>query len=188
MSAFDRIMYELIYRFSKPRWDNDQIPLQVAQLASEKRHIGKALDLGCGTGSHSIFLAQQGFTVTGIDISPTAIRLAREKALQAAVKAEFIVQDVTRLDLLHGPYDVALDVGCLHGLNAAGQQRYAAGLPRLLPSSGILLVWGMDPQGMGLGLTPERLEKLFRTAFKLERMEEVLLHRRPSKWYWLRRQ
>ncbi len=188
MSVIDRIMYELAYRISKPRWDDDQIPPQVAQLVSDNGYTGNVIDLGCGTGTHSIYLAQQGFNVTGIDISQTAIQRALEKASQAGVKVEFIVHDVTRLDFIRGLYDMALDVGCLHGLGASDQQRYALELTRLMHSASTLLVWGMDSHPMGFGLTPEGMERIFAPGFKLERIENVQLHRRLSKWYWLKKQ
>ncbi len=188
LAAIDRILYELAYRVSKPRWDDGRIPAQAAQLASQKSHAGNVLDLGSGTGTHSIYLAQQGFMVTGIDVSQIAIRRAREKASGAGVKPEFIVHDVTHPGFLRGPFDIALDVGCLHGLNAAEQRRYALELTRLMKTGSTLLVWGMDPQPMGFGLTPERIERTFTPGFKLDQIENVQLHRRCSKWYWLTRQ
>ena len=66
------------------------------ELASHNGKTKNAIDLGCGTGTHSIYLAQQGFSVIGVDISPTAIRQAQKKASQAGVKPEFIIHDVTR--------------------------------------------------------------------------------------------
>lgn len=140
MAAIDRMIYELTYRISKPRWDDGSIPSPVAQLASNSGKSRNAIDLGCGTGTHSIYLAQQGFAVIGVDISPTAIRQAQEKASRAGVKPEFVVHDVTRLDSLPGPFDIALDVGCLHGLGASGQQRYVLELTRLMQPGGTLLV------------------------------------------------
>jgi 2-polyprenyl-3-methyl-5-hydroxy-6-metoxy-1,4-benzoquinol methylase len=89
MTVIDQVLYDLMYRFSKPGWDDSNIPAQVAQLASHKSKTRTALDLGCGTGTHSIYLAQQGFAVTGVDLSPTAIRRVRAKADQAKVKPEF---------------------------------------------------------------------------------------------------
>lgn len=187
MAAIDRIFYEIAYRISRPRWDDGQIPPQLTQLISKADRGAKALDLGCGTGTHSIYLAKQGLTVTGIDASETAIRRAREKASQAGVRPELVIHDVTHLDFLHGPFQIALDVGCLHGLRPAEKQRYATELARLMPIGGTLLVWGMEPQSMGIGLTREMMEEVFEPAFKLDRVEDVQFHGRPSKWYWLAR-
>ena len=114
MAAIEQTMYEVIYRIVKPRWDDGNIPAQVAQLASRQGKTRNAIDLGCGTGTHSIYLAQQGFAVVGIDTSLTAIQKAQAKASKAGVKPEFIVHDVTQLDFLNGPFDIR--VGC--GLSA----------------------------------------------------------------------
>lgn len=187
MIAINKTMYELIYRVSKPRWDDNTVPPQVIQLASEKGKAGKALDLGCGTGTHSIYLAQRGYTVMGVDFSATALRRAREKASRSEVDVEFVLGDVSRLHILHGGFDIALDVGCLHGLKAAAKEQYARGLSRLMKRGSTLLVWGMDPQGPALSLAPEEMGRIFAPWFQLERLESDRLHRRSAKWYWLRR-
>jgi len=177
-------MYDLIYRTTQPRWDDGRIPPQVAQLASRGGKTKNAIDLGCGTGTHSIFLAGQGFSVMGVDSSPTALRKARAKAAQAGVKPEYILHDVTRLDFLDGPFDIALDVGCLHGLSAAERRRYAQELTRLMPPGGILLIWGGD-RAAGFGLASGEVEKTFAPTFKLEQVEPGQIHGRQARWYWL---
>ncbi len=187
MAAIDRIMYDLMYQFSTPRWDDGRIPPQVAQLVVEQGKTQAALDLGCGTGTHSVYLAQHGLNVTGIDVSPAAIKRAREKAAQAGISAQFIVHDASRLDFLRGPFDIALDVGCLHALRAADQQRYAMHLTRLVRGGGTVLVWGMDRRSMGFGLTADSVRRIFAPGFDLVRMESDHLHQRLSTWYWMRR-
>ena len=180
--------YELIYQISKPRWDTGSVPAQVAQLASHQGKTRNVIDLGCGTGTHSIYLAQQGFSVIGVDISPTAIMRAQKKASQAGVKPKFIVHDVTRLDFLKGPFEIALDVGCFHGMNAAAQQRYSLELTQLMQPGNTLLIWGMDPRPLGLvSLTPDEVEKAFMPGFRLERVEADQINQRQGKWYWLNR-
>jgi 2-polyprenyl-3-methyl-5-hydroxy-6-metoxy-1,4-benzoquinol methylase len=185
MATLDRIMYDLMYRISKPRWDDEKIPPQVEKLSSRVGKTGAAIDLGCGTGTQSIYLAQKGLAVTGVDISPTAIRQAVKKASRAGVKPEFIVHDVTSLNFLRGPFDIALDMGCFHGLSNTGRQRYALGLTRLMRPGGVLLIWGMDPRPLGIGLTSAEVEKTFTSGFRLESVEPDQLHQRQSKWYWL---
>ena len=130
----------MFYRFPKTFWGDSRIPSEVTQLAADLGKTGKALDVGCGIGTHSIYLTEQGFTVTGVDFSPPAIRNARKQASLASRKPEFIIQDVTHLGIPGGPLDVALDVGCFHCLNAADQQRYASELTRRMkPGSSLLM-------------------------------------------------
>ena len=77
--------WDLMYLFKKTPWDTGITPPEiVAMLDSGKVPIGRALDLGCGTGTNAITLAQHGFDVTAIDVSRRAIALAQRKARSAA--------------------------------------------------------------------------------------------------------
>ena len=122
-AILNRLIYDLMYRLGKPVWDSGLTPPEVVKAIEREPTPGRALDLGCGTGTQSIHLAQHGWKVVGVDFSPKAIALAREKANRIGVNIDFRVADVSRLDGLIGPFDFALDVGCFHGLDAAGQAR-----------------------------------------------------------------
>ena len=78
----------------------------------------KALDIGCGTGDNSIWLSQQGFQVTGIDISEIAIQKAIEKASQANVRCTFIMNDFLTNKIAGAPFGFVFDRGCFHSLNS----------------------------------------------------------------------
>jgi SAM-dependent methyltransferase len=67
------------------------------------------LDLGCGTGSHALLLAQRGYFVVGIDSSNELIRQAREKAERERINAHFVVADMRRFDL-HKTFDAAFSL------------------------------------------------------------------------------
>jgi SAM-dependent methyltransferase len=75
------------------------------------------LELGCGVGRFSCYLAQQGLRVTGVDFSPVAIAKARKRVARDNERPEFLVGDLTRLDPLSGPFDVSFDAGCFHCLD-----------------------------------------------------------------------
>ena len=181
--------YELMYRISKPRWDNGSVPSQVIQLASHPGKTRNAIDLGCGTGTHSIYLAQQGFSVIGVDISPTAIERGPEESIRSRRKTRIYHPRCDAPGFLNGPFDIALDVGCFHGMNSGSQQRYALELIRLMQPEGTLLIWGMDPRPLGLvSLIPDEVEKAFTPGFKLERVDLSQANQRQGKWYWLTRQ
>jgi SAM-dependent methyltransferase len=78
-----------------------------------KRHgsnaVKSVIDLGCGTGSHSLLLAKNGYSVTGVDMAPAMIRIADQKAesLPAAQRPRFMVGDVRNFEG-HGPFDLAI--------------------------------------------------------------------------------
>ncbi|WP_413577986.1 class I SAM-dependent methyltransferase [Bdellovibrio sp. HCB290] len=80
-----------------------------------KGFAGKsALDLGCGAGATAFTMAQLGLNVTGIDISATAIEMAKDLANQQNLKIDFMVGDVLRLENLNRKFDIIYDSHCLH--------------------------------------------------------------------------
>lgn len=68
----------------------------------------RVADLGCGTGSLSLLMAEAGHEVTGLDISPAMVKLAREKVTEAGYVAEFSVGDASAPPLARGSFDVVL--------------------------------------------------------------------------------
>ena len=75
---------------------------------------GRALDVGCGTGTNSIWLARQGFDVLGVDLSDIAIGRAREKLGDSDVPCRFAALDILSDPVPGGPFDFVFDVGCFH--------------------------------------------------------------------------
>jgi SAM-dependent methyltransferase len=179
--------FELSYQLPITLWGDRRIPPELKGLAESAGQAGTALELGCGTGTFSIFLAQQGYTVTGVDFAPTAIRKAEARAASAGVSAEFLVGDVTRLDHVDRQFDIALDIGCFHCLDAAQQRSYASELARLTRHGSTLLIWGMNsppPEGRD-SLSPMIVEEVFAADFGLARVEASRRRLVGSKWYWL---
>ncbi len=185
MTTVFKWIYELAYRFTQPNWDSNTVPDEVAALSQKGNLHGRALDLGCGTGTHSIYLARQGYTVVSVDFSAKAIQVANRKANQAEVKVDFRVDDVTRLDFLQEPFDIGLDVGCFHSLNKNERTHYAENLTRLMYPGGLFLLWAVEGQSrMGIGLSSEEIEQTFGPFFTLDQVKRDNLHGRASAWYW----
>jgi SAM-dependent methyltransferase len=143
---------------------------------------GRALDLGCGTGTNVVYLARHGWEAVGVDFVGRAIAKARGRARDAAVGSRFFVGDVTRLELT-GPFDFALDIGCLHSIPVHGRAGYAAGLARVMRSGGSFLLYAFAPGGPAVGLTGEDVRATFADAFDVVRVEEG--KGRSSAWYTL---
>ena len=97
----------------------------------------KAVDLGCGTGNYAIYLAGRGFQVTGIDISPTAIGIARENAKSKGARCDFIAADVLGdLKEVGGTFDFAYDWELLHHIFPEHRTKYVENVSRLLNPNG----------------------------------------------------
>jgi SAM-dependent methyltransferase len=172
-------------------WDTGQTPPEIVALADELPP-GRALDLGCGTGTSARYLASRGWQVTGVDFIPAAIRRARKLAREANLSVDFRVGDVTRLNGLNGPFDLAFDIGCFHNLSPAQQQAYAAGLARLTRPGATFALYAFAPRelhGRRAGVTPEEVARTFAPHFVVERVVQGTDTGRglASAWYWLRR-
>jgi cyclopropane fatty-acyl-phospholipid synthase-like methyltransferase len=184
----------MMYWFGLTRWDTGKTPPEV-QEAFRAGGIppGAALDLGCGTGTNTIYMAKQGRQAFGLDFVPQAIHKAQRKAQHAGVagQARFQVADVTRLDSLGlPPTGFALDMGCFHGLDPAGQQRYAEGLARTLVPGGRYMLYTLDPRtqaGISFGMLPKAVQAVFASGFDIVRMERGMGWSRGSTWFWMER-
>jgi len=121
----------------------------------------------------------------GVDYAGRAIAKARQRARAAGVRCELYVADVTRLDLLEPPFDLALDIGCLHSLAALDRPRYVAGLARLMRPGSTYLLYAFAPGGPATGLTRDDVAATFAPAFRVASVEEGA--GRPSAWYTLER-
>jgi SAM-dependent methyltransferase len=143
-------------------------PELVALVEGEHRvPAGKALDLGSGTGTNSIYLARHGWDATGVDFVPRAVRAAGRKASAAGVSPRFIVGDVTRLtDLgLGSGFDLLLDLGCFHSIPDAGRDAYVSGATEVARPAATMLLFGFvrgaspprfGPRGLARGEVVQR--------------------------------
>jgi 2-polyprenyl-3-methyl-5-hydroxy-6-metoxy-1,4-benzoquinol methylase len=170
-------------------WDTQITPPEVMEYI-ENKPCGKALDLGCGTGTNAITLARHGWQVTGVDFASKATRQARRKSAAEGLEIEFHAADVTDIGMLSGPYDYVLDIGCLFTLKETDRIRYAAELARLLRPQGdyMLYAWLPRPWKGGVwGISAEAVESLLRDTFVRTRLVVGEEKGYPSTWYWYRR-
>lgn len=119
-------------------WNVEAPPAALVELIeSGKVQPCKAVDLGCGAGNYAIHLARLGFQVTGIDISPSAIKIAREHAENDGVKCSFLVGDVLgELEEVTETFDFAYDWELLHHIFPDRRGKYVENVHRLLGSGG----------------------------------------------------
>jgi SAM-dependent methyltransferase len=187
MSLFRRLSFNWMY-FREPPWDTGVSPPELLEFIAA-HPAGRALDLGCGTGTNAITLARHGWQVTGVDFVGRAVRIARQKAHLAGVSIDFRVEDVTHLGTITGPFEFVLDIGCFHSLAMGDKVRYVRRLKQLLAPSGTYLMYGFFHQTgeSGPGLTEDDLilfDKDFTLVTRKDGTERGL---RPSAWFDYRR-
>jgi SAM-dependent methyltransferase len=166
------MVYRLAYRLGLTVWQRPTPAADLASLVEGPAPLppGRALDLGCGTGTDTIYLATHGWDVTAIDMVPQALATARRKAAAAGVAPRFIEGDVTRLhDIGAGDgYTLLLDFGCLHTLPEDQRDAYVNSVSHAAAPGATLLLYGFrrPPRAapMHAGLTPDEVEQRFTPA------------------------
>lgn len=139
-SLFRRLLFHYWY-FRQPPWDTGTSPPELFEFI-KNHEPGRAIDIGCGTGTNVITLARAGWQVIGVDFAPRAIALAKRKLKETRVQAEVQVNDATSLQGISGPFDLAFDLGCFHGISQDGQLKYLEQLDRILARGGFWLMYG----------------------------------------------
>jgi SAM-dependent methyltransferase len=150
MTDDPRIDFEALYRgespgaglppVANPPWDTREPKESVLAWHAEGLIRGDVLDIGCGFGDNAVYLAGQGHRVTAMDIAPTALITARQRAHDAGVVITFAVGDATQLTGYAGIFDTIIDSGMYHCLDADERARYAAAAYRAArPGASLLL-------------------------------------------------
>ncbi len=181
--------YQWRYQRGRTPWDTRITPPEVLSFI-KTTPAGRALDLGCGTGTNAITLARAGWRVTGIDFVAKAIRDAQRKARQEELDIDFRVGDVTRLDMLEGCFDYALDIGCLHSLPLERHRHYADAVARVLCPGATFMLYAWLPRtrrGKSVGIAVADVHALFAPDFSNRQTIVGEESGAPSAWYWFSR-
>ena len=190
MSLLSRLLFNLWY-LRDPPWDTGVSPPELLEYI-RLNAPGRAIDLGCGTGTNVITLAKAGWQVIGVDFAARAIARARMKMKSQNVQAKLRLGDVTNLKDIEGPFNLALDIGCFHGVDhKAG---YLRELMRLLAAGGHWLLYGFfkssprlsgrfDTLSAPPGLVEADLDLIHSQMLPVWRRDGVDKRERPSAWF-----
>lgn len=135
------IQFDERYKSGDTPWDGGKPDFHLIDIVTN-RPISKCkvLDIGCGTGTDTIWLSHNGFLVTGIDVSETAIKKARKKATKESVECVFEVKDFINQKIPGAPFGFAFDRGCFHSFDTGNiRKKYAENVSRHLDKKGLWL-------------------------------------------------
>lgn len=165
--------WDRIYRLTPPDalpWEQWQPAEELVQMVGkgEVAPGQKALDLGCGLGTNTIYLASIGVKATGIDISDAAVQMAMKRALQAGVDANFIPGNVLDLPFDDATFDFLLDRGCFHHLDIEVRRDYVKEVSRVLVPGGRLLLITFRSR-----ISPVEIHRLFDSNFEIQNISPI---------------
>jgi len=165
-------VWDLFYLFGWTPWDSGVTPPEIVSLVEGGRiPPGRALDLGCGTGTNVTYLKQHGFDVVGVDWSVRAIAKARKKLYAAHINADLFSADLLDAERFpaRGPFDFVMDIGVMHTFDDTDRTRYTATLDRVTHSGSYHYAFGFKR-----GMVPRRgLMRRFRQGPRGMNADEV---------------
>jgi cyclopropane fatty-acyl-phospholipid synthase-like methyltransferase len=191
--ASRQLLFKTFYRLGFVPWDGHPLATSLRSLIEGDGALppGTALDLGCGTGDNSIYLAKHGWQVTGVDFVAKAVDKARAKAEANKVTVSFARADVTRLSTegVGSNFGLIVDNGCLHGMSPEDRDAYVREVTAVAaPDARLLLVEFVTGGSYGVpGIDPDEVKKRFAADWTLLSSgdEPALDHngKNPARYY-----
>ena len=195
-----RNYWEDTYKSTETPFDVQGPDEWIAKLDSEGQIGASVLECGCGPGRTSLYLAERGHRVLGVDISQRAIERARQRAAERNITVEFRSGDVLELPFTDARFDTVVDIGCFHSLcNDGDRAAYAAKLHSLCRADACVFLRALslrNPNGAFVGgHSPLRSEAEIRSAFEPAGWNVAMLEEReldlfiaredqPRVWAW----
>lgn len=164
-------------------WHSSQPDRYLVRLINDKKiRKGTVLDLCSGDGTNSIYLASKGFKVVGVDISPTAVKIAKERCLKRNVQCTYLIGDVLKLEL-DQKFDLVLDRGCFHHIPRKYKPKYANLIFNSLKSRGkfYLLCFSDKNPPNDKNLSKQDIHKYFSETFSIHFIKESIHGESSSK-------
>lgn len=139
-------------------WDTGQPePLLVEFVTSNSVKPGPMLEIGAGTGTNVIWMAERGFDVLGIDVAPLAVERAQAKVEGRNLRCRFASLDFLAAPTPGGPFRFVFDRGCFHVFDEPGErERFAAQVAAVLEPGGLWLSLIGSTEGPAREVGPPR--------------------------------
>lgn len=186
----NRWRMELRYLLGNTPWDSGVSPPELLAILADLPP-GRALDVGCGTGTNLVCFAEHGWEPWGVDISQIAVWRARARVARRGFSAQIQRGDISLRLIFPQTFDMVLDLGCSHGLRGESRAAYAENLLRWLSPGGTLLVYSFyrpEDESDGGWLSLDDVVSTFSPAFGVKSLQKGDFHGRASAWLTLERQ
>ena len=163
-----------------PPWDIGRPQREFLSLAESGDVTGDLIDLGCGTGEHSILFASRGHKVLGIDSAPHAIQKARMKAAERGSDAEFLVWDALEMKSIGRKFHAAIDCGLFHVFPDHERRAYVKNLASVVLSGGnyfMLCMSIQEPSDWGgpRRISREEIEESFSAGWRVDYVRPAVI-------------
>ena len=162
-----------------PPWDVGRPqPALVELVRAGELNRGSVLDVGCGTGENALYLARNGFSVVGVDLSDRAIAAARAKAAERRLKVEFRAGNALSIEFKDNIFDNVIDSGLFHTFPDNDRPVYAREIARVLATRGryfMLCFSEKEPTNWGgpRRIRREEIETTFSPLFKINYIRDA---------------
>ena len=170
---------------SIPPWDVGH-PQQAFVKLVERVELtpSRVLDIGSGPGENTIFLAEQGFSAVGIDFTPEAVEIARNRAAEHEVDAEFVQGNVLDLEEFFeaNSFDYVIDSGLFHSIRSEDLDQFVRQVRHVLRPSGVyymLCFSDKEPPGFGpRRISKEEIRETLEPGFRIEYIHDTIFESR----------
>jgi 2-heptyl-1-hydroxyquinolin-4(1H)-one methyltransferase len=166
---------------TRPPWSIGEPQPELAALINQGKFHGDVLDVGCGEAAVSLRLAELGYTTVGLDLSPTAIDLARaEAAKRGLTNASFEVADISSFTGYDGRFDTIVDSTLFHSIPVELREGYQRSIVRAAAPGASYFALVFDRAGMPDGpanpVTADELRDVVAKYWTIDEIRPARIH------------
>ena len=166
---------------TKPPWSIGEPQPEIAALIEQGKFRGDVLDVGCGEAAVDLYLAERGFTTVGLDLSPTAIELARAEAAERGLtNASFEVADISAFGGYDGRFKTIVDSTLFHSIPLEAREGYQRSIVRAAASGATYYVLVFDRAGLPNGpanpVTEGELREVVSKYWTIDEIRPARIH------------
>jgi SAM-dependent methyltransferase len=179
-SAYRREFTQLGVGVRAP-WSIGEPQPELAALIEAGKFHGEVLDVGCGEAAISLYLAERGYTTVGLDLSPTAIDLARQEAQRRGLTtASFEVADISAFTGYDGRFDTIVDSTLFHSIPVEAREGYQRSTVRAAAPGASYFVLAFDkaamPDGPANAVTADELRAVVSKYWVVDEIKPARLY------------